>query len=77
MAQPPIGWLTFTERVALTHRIIGSNRLKYSFPKPVIADSALDRLTSGAHMITLPGKSYRSQMRPNKEVATSDNCVIL
>ncbi|MBI2849755.1 MAG: ATP-binding protein, partial [Chloroflexi bacterium] len=35
------------------------------FPNPVIAESALDRLISGAHMITLTGKSYRSMLRPN------------
>jgi DNA replication protein DnaC len=44
------------------------------FPNPVIAESALDRLVSCAHMITLTGKSYRSLMRPNngldKEVVT-------
>ncbi len=39
------------------------------FPNPVIAESALDRLNSGAHMITLTGKSYRSMLRPNKDLA--------
>jgi len=39
------------------------------FPNPVIAESALDRLISGAHMITLTGKSYRSMLRPNKDLA--------
>jgi DNA replication protein DnaC len=38
------------------------------FPNPVIAESALDRLISGAHMITLTGKSYRSMLRPNKDL---------
>jgi len=44
------------------------------FPNPVIAESALDRLVSCAHVITLTGKSYRSSLRPNngldKEVVT-------
>jgi DNA replication protein DnaC len=39
------------------------------FPNPVIAESALDRLISGAHIITLTGKSYRSMLRPNKDLA--------
>jgi DNA replication protein DnaC len=39
------------------------------FPNPVIAESTLDRLISGAHMITLTGKSYRSTLRPNKDLA--------
>jgi len=39
------------------------------FPNPVIAESALDRLISGAHMITLTGISYRSMLRPNKNLA--------
>lgn len=39
------------------------------FPNPVIAESTLDRLISGAHMITLTGKSYRSMLRPNKDLA--------
>ncbi len=39
------------------------------FPNPVIAESALDRLINGAHMITLTGKSYRSMLRPSKDLA--------
>ena len=39
------------------------------FPNPVIAESALDRLISGSHMITLTGISYRSMLRPNKDLA--------
>jgi DNA replication protein DnaC len=39
------------------------------FPNPVIAESTLDRLISGAHMIVLTGKSYRSMLRPNKDLA--------
>ena len=38
------------------------------FPNPVIAESALDRLVSCAHVITLTGKSYRSLLRPNKDI---------
>jgi len=44
------------------------------FPNPVIAESALDRLISCSHVITLTGKSYRALLRPDKalekEVAT-------
>lgn len=44
------------------------------FPNPVIAESALDRLVSSSHVITLTGKSYRSLLRPakalEKEVVT-------
>jgi DNA replication protein DnaC len=38
------------------------------FPNPVIAESALDRLVSCAHVITLTGKSYRSMLRPDKDL---------
>jgi DNA replication protein DnaC len=38
------------------------------FPNPVIAESALDRLVSCAHVITLTGKSYRSLLRPDKNL---------
>jgi DNA replication protein DnaC len=38
------------------------------FPNPVIAESALDRLVSCAHVITLTGKSYRSLLRPDKDL---------
>jgi len=38
------------------------------FPNSVIAESALDRLVSCAHMITLTGKSYRALLRPNKDL---------
>lgn len=38
------------------------------FPNPVIAESALDRLVSCAHVITLTGKSYRSLLRPGKDL---------
>jgi DNA replication protein DnaC len=36
------------------------------FPNPVIAESALDRLISCSHVITLSGKSYRALLRPDK-----------
>jgi len=39
------------------------------FPNPVIAESTLDRLVNGAHLITLTGKSYRSMLRPHKDIA--------
>jgi len=39
------------------------------FPNPVIAESTLDRLISGAHTIILTGKSYRSMLRLNKDLA--------
>lgn len=38
------------------------------FPNPVIAESALDRLVSCAHVITLTGKSYRALQHPNKDL---------
>ncbi len=38
------------------------------FPNPVIAESALDRLVNSAHLITLPGKSYRALLRPGKDL---------
>ena len=38
------------------------------FPNPVIAESALDRLVSCAHIVTLTGKSYRSLLRPDKDL---------
>jgi len=39
------------------------------FPNPVIAESALDRLISYSHVITLTGKSYRALLRPDKDLA--------
>ena len=36
------------------------------FPNPVIAESALDRLISCSHVITMTGKSYRALLRPDK-----------
>jgi len=39
------------------------------FPNPVIAESALDRLISCSHVITLAGRSYRALLRPDKDLA--------
>jgi DNA replication protein DnaC len=39
------------------------------FPNPVIAESALDRLISCSHIITLTGRSYRALLRPDKDLA--------
>jgi DNA replication protein DnaC len=39
------------------------------FPNPVIAESALDRLVSCTHVITLAGKSYRALLHPDKDLA--------
>jgi DNA replication protein DnaC len=39
------------------------------FPNPVIAESALDRLVSCSHIITLTGKSFRALLRPDKTIA--------
>lgn len=52
--------------------IVTANRVPQDwyplFPNPVIAESALDRLVSCAHVITLTGKSYRALLRPNKDL---------
>jgi len=39
------------------------------FPDPLIAETALDRLISCSHVITLTGKSYRALLRPDKAPA--------
>jgi len=39
------------------------------FPNPVIAESALDRLISCSHVVTLTGRSYRALLRPNTDLA--------
>jgi DNA replication protein DnaC len=39
------------------------------FPNPVIAESALDRLISCSHVVTLTGRSYRALLRPDKDLA--------
>jgi IstB-like ATP binding protein len=48
--------------------IITANRAAedwYSlFPNPVVAESILDRVVSGAHHINMSGRSYRPNHRP-------------
>jgi len=39
------------------------------FTNPVIAESALDRLISCSHVVTLTGRSYRALLRPDKDLA--------
>jgi DNA replication protein DnaC len=39
------------------------------FSNPVIAESALDRLISCSHVITLTGKSYRTLLHPGQSLA--------
>jgi DNA replication protein DnaC len=41
------------------------------FPNPVLAEGVLDRLVNKAHYVMLTGKTYRPQLRPDrqKEVA--------
>jgi len=34
------------------------------FPNPVLAEGLLDRLVNSAHVVTMLGRSYRSQQRP-------------
>lgn len=36
------------------------------FPNPVLAEGALDRLINKAHHVMLTGKSYRTQLRPDR-----------
>lgn len=59
--------------------VITSNRAPEDwyplFPNPVIAESALDRLLSRAHIITLTGKSYRSLLRPTHPPALAKEVV--
>jgi DNA replication protein DnaC len=53
--------------------ILTANRLPKDwyplFPNPVIAESALDRLVNCSHVIPLTGKSYRTLLRPDKDLA--------
>jgi DNA replication protein DnaC len=59
--------------------IVTANRMPKDwyplFPNPVIAESALDRLVSSAHVITLTGKSYRSMLRPDKDLVKEGSTV--
>ncbi len=34
------------------------------FPKPVVAESILDRVVNGAHHLHMPGRSFRPNHRP-------------
>lgn len=36
------------------------------FPKPVLAESARDRLVNAAHHLTLQSQSYRPRLRPGQ-----------
>ena len=36
------------------------------FPNPVLAEGLLDRLLNSAYVITMLGRSYRSQQRPDQ-----------
>ena len=36
------------------------------FPNPVLAGGLLDRLLNSAYLITMQGRSYRSQQRPEQ-----------
>jgi DNA replication protein DnaC len=40
------------------------------FPNPVVAESILDRVVNGAHLIHMPGRSYRPNNRPRPKQAT-------
>lgn len=57
-----------TERAGRTI-IFTSNRTPTDwyplFPNPVVAESILDRIVNTAHHVAMPGRSYRSQRRPN------------
>ena len=39
------------------------------FPNPVLAEGLLDRLINSAYIVTLLGRSYRQQQRPNRQGA--------
>ena len=59
-----------SERVRRGSTIVTSNRPPTEwyalFPNAVLAEGALDRLINAAHHITLQGKSYRPQRRPDR-----------
>ncbi len=58
-----------SERVRRGSTIVTSNRPPTEwyalFPNPVLAEGALDRLINAAHHVTLEGKRYRPQQRPD------------
>ena len=47
------------------------------FPNPVIAESALGRLISCSHIITLTGKSYRSLLRLDRALEKTDGHLVI
>ena len=59
-----------SERVRRGSTIVTSNRPPTEwyalFPNAVLAEGALDRLINAAHHLTLQGKSYRPQRRPDR-----------
>ena len=59
-----------SERVRRGSTIVTSNRPPAEwyalFPNAVLAEGALDRLINAAHHVTLQGKSYRPQRRPDR-----------
>lgn len=68
-----------SERVRRGSTIVTSNRPPTEwyalFPNPVLAEGALDRLINASHHVTLQGKSYRPQRRPDRvrEVTSKKN----
>jgi DNA replication protein DnaC len=42
------------------------------FPNPVLAEGLLDRLLNRAHLVTMLGRSYRSQQRPSARTLPID-----
>jgi len=59
-----------SERVRRGSTIVTSNRPPSEwyalFPNAVLAEGVLDRLINAAHHVTLQGKSYRPQRRPDR-----------
>ena len=45
----------------------GAGRLDPLFANPVLAEGILDRLLNAAHRIVLTGRSYRPQLRPDRD----------
>ncbi len=68
-----------SERVRRGSTIVTSNRPPAEwyalFPNPVLAEGALDRLINASHHVTLQGRSYRPQRRPDRvrEVTSKKN----
>jgi DNA replication protein DnaC len=59
------------ERVRSGSTITTANRAPADwyplFPNPVLAEGILDRLLNSAHQIVLTGRSYRPQLRPDRD----------